>query len=350
MSAARIFILASRTWLAVDAAGMIVARGEAAKASAARTVLVIPGAEVTVRWVALKAAGIEQAAAAAALMLEDEVSAPRESLHFAAGETDAAGRRCVAIITRARMQALLDEARALGCAPAAVVPDCLMLPKPDAGLIAAEIGGMVAVRGREIAFTAEPELAEHLAGGRTMEMAAAEGLIAAGAAAGAPVNLLQGAFGAGAKTAGTWRLAAVLAGLAILSPVVVEGAYAVRDRLEGDRIRRVANEQMQATAVRLGVPPKTAFLLAGSIGAGERFTKVMAGIFSAAEGMPGARLQTVTYDHRSGAIGVEFTHENYSDTAAFSSALKARGFGVREDGSTEAGGVISTGLMLAAPR
>ena len=135
-----------------------------------------------------------------------------------------------------------------------------------------------------------------------------------------------------------------------VSPVVVEGAYAVRDRLEGDRIRRVANEQMQATAVRLGVPPKTAFLLAGSIGAGERFTKVMAGIFSAAEGMPGARLQTVTYDHRSGAIGVEFTHENYSDTAAFSSALKARGFGVREDGSTEAGGVISTGLMLAAPR
>jgi len=353
MSLTRLVLLAPRAgepspYLVVDGAGMIVTRGTLGGQGASApfkgtTLLVISGVDVTTHWIALKAASPGQARTAAAMMLQDELAQPREDLHFALGPVGAGGLRPVSIIAKARLAALLDQARALGVVPDAVVPDHLMLPAPEGdGLVAANLGEALAVRGRDLAFTVEPELAAQLITGLTLDVAdessRIESHFAASAASGAPVNLLQGAFDKMGKTAsGSWRRAAVLAGLALVSPLLIRAAYIARDDMAVGRVER-------ATAARGDT--RRLISMGASMQQGRDFSEAMAVVFKALERLPGAKLQSLSY-RSGGAMRLTLTHDNYSDVATLAGALGPSGFALREDGSTEAGGRISTDLTLA---
>lgn len=350
MSLTRLVLLASRAqepspYLVVDGAGMIVTRGTLSGQGApppfkGSTLLVIPGMDVTTRWIKLKAASADQARAAAAMMLQDDLAQPREDLHFALGAAGPGGQRPVSVISKARLLELLDQARALGVVPDAVVPDHLMLAQPDGeSLLAASLRRAVAVRGRDLAFTAEPDLVTHLANGRALEAiedpARIESLFASVAAA-APVNLLLGAERAGARRLGSWRRVTVLASLALASPLLIQAAYIARYDIAAGRVER-------ATAAKGDT--RQLVSIGASMRKGRAFSEAMAIVFKALERLPGAKLQSLSY-RSDGTMRATVVHDNYSDVATLAGALGASGLALREDGSSEAGGRISTDLTL----
>ncbi|MEI7932114.1 MAG: type II secretion system protein GspL [Alphaproteobacteria bacterium] len=347
MSLTRLVILARAvdfpaSVIVADGAGMVVTTGSLRPGGPPpprmRTILVIPGEEVLTRWIALTAASLDQARAAAAMMLQDDLAQPREALHFALGEPGPDGLRPVCVIARTALEARLVQARSLGFTPDVVVPDCLMLPPAEGeDLIAALLGEVTAVRGRNVAFTAETALAEQLMAGREAERLddgpRIAGLLAATAA---PVNLLQGDFGRRSAKPGGWRRAAVLAGLALASPLIIQAAHIARDDMAAERIER-------ATAAKGDTQRLVS--VGESMRKGRDFNGAMSAVFKALERMPGAKLQSLSY-RAEGTMRLTLVHDNYSDVATLAGALGPSGLALRDDGSTEAGGRISTDLTL----
>jgi len=200
---------AEPTYLILDELGSVVGRGilpvqEASALTPMRNVLVVPGADVLIRWVSVKAASEAQARAAALAQLEDQMTSPAGA-HLALAPAEADGQRLAAVVAAARMQAWLDGAALHGIAPDLVIPDCLALPEPSedpdgASILAtAEFGGLTAVRGRRLAFTGEPDLVAAVVGDRPAQTLAGPVLERALAdmAVSPALTLLQGAFDPG---------------------------------------------------------------------------------------------------------------------------------------------------------
>src|SRR5690606_20023878 len=111
-------------WLALAPDG-VVGRGDASAGwpeATGRTLLAVPGEQVTIRWVEL-ADGLTQAQAAAAarLMLADASAEPIDRLHVAVGQGEA-GRFPVALVPRDRMAGWIAAAETQGLDPASIVP------------------------------------------------------------------------------------------------------------------------------------------------------------------------------------------------------------------------------------
>ncbi len=360
MSYARLVLMeasgeASPAWLVVDGASMVVMRGVLTSPAAplpqqARTILVIPGAEVTTRLISVRAATPAAAAQAAAMMLEDDLAAPRESLHVVLGPARADGRRIACVIAKDRLQVWLDAAKTLGLTPDAVVPDHLMLPQPASGeWLAVRIGDRLAVRGPECAFTAEPELATILVGGEALEpvedAGAVESLMASMAFVPA-ANLMQTSAGAQRRAAGGWMGPAVLAALVLISPLILSGARLVRAQM-AERGFDTAARAHAAAAVGStpGDPVAALQARAGQAASGRRFLTASSALFDAVARVQGATLQAFAWQP-DGTMRVTLIHDNETDAATLGQAMKAAGYAVREDGSSQAGGHIASDLTL----
>jgi general secretion pathway protein L len=364
MSLTRLILLSASPdepspYLVVDPAGMVVTRGSLSAAAPAppndvRTVLIVPGQDVTARWLTLKAVSQTQAASAAAMMLADDLAAPRESLHVALAAPDADGERLVCIVGKARMQALMDQATALGAEPDVVLPDYLVLPEPEGETLrSADMGGAVAVRGKKLAFTAERDLVPYLAGDRPFEAvfdpSRMEAMLAE-TAAGPPINLRQGPFAVGSERAAgwrEWRRAAALAGLVLISPLILWGAQIAR---ESQAARAMENQARKTAAAIVGEvsgdPVLALRARASQSGAADRFLDSSAALFEGVARLEGASLQAFAYQ-ADGSVRATLVHGNYTDVEGLTRNLELAGFSVREDAAVEAGGQITTDLTIA---
>ena len=98
--------------LTLDAQGNVLTRGVVELGGPApepmRTVAVVPGADVLIRWLPLPSGSPAQVAAAALYALRDELAAPADRLVAALGATDPEGRRPVAVVARSLLQAWRD--------------------------------------------------------------------------------------------------------------------------------------------------------------------------------------------------------------------------------------------------
>lgn len=322
-----------------------------------RVVLVVPGVDVTARWVDLPARSEAQARAAAALLLEDaqaldEGAAP----HLALGPLEADGHRLIVTTSPARMQAWLDLAKLYGLAPDAVVPDCLLLPQPEGETpLAARFGPTLAVRGQRQAFAGEPELAALVLGERTpqpVEGEALERLLGRGAAEPA-IDLRQGAFAPadGSRvTAKDFRLAAVLAGLLVLSPALLNAAQALRLTLAADGLQAQARREAAAVLpkgtalndpmVQVAAQADRAELAAGGGPAG-----LAAQLFRALSEIDQAQVESLIVSP-DGAMRAQISHVNYSDGDLLAQTLKRNGIAFREEGVREEGGRIVSDVIL----
>lgn len=100
----------------------------AAQVGGRRVLVFVPAADVSFRDVAVPTRNRARIAAAVPYLLEEQLAADVDELHFAVGERAADGRVAVAIVARARMDAWLAALHAAGIQPAALVPECLALP------------------------------------------------------------------------------------------------------------------------------------------------------------------------------------------------------------------------------
>lgn len=323
-----------------------------------RTVVVVPGADVLIRWLDLPARSEAQAMASAAWRLRDEAASDPERLRIGLGRPAPDGRRMVVAAGAAHVEAWVEQALALGVRPDVLLPDSLTLPRPVSGAdpetaVAAAFGATLAVRGVELAATAEPELARLAVGHRRLEEIADperldQALIAA--ALDPEVNLL-GRSRPEAR-AGAWRLTAALAAAVLVSPLIVVAAHAAHDDWTAATLNRETEGAAREVAPDLAPGADPVAELRRMEGAGRPSGGAggaAAALFAAVEEVQGAELDSFSIGD-DGVVRATATYPAFSDLDALKAAAARRGLSLSDQSTVEDQGKVVSELVLGASR
>ena len=145
---------AAPQWMVCNDDGQVIVNavsGELAQATAMstgrRVAVILPASEVLTTDSDAPAKGAAKLAQVIPFALEERVADEIENLHFAIGERDAvSGRFPVAVIARARIDALLAELRTAGLNPQAIYSESSLLPAMPGQLIALLDGDTLTLR------------------------------------------------------------------------------------------------------------------------------------------------------------------------------------------------------------
>lgn len=322
------------------------------------TIAIVPGEDISVRWIELAAATEVQAVNAAFLLLKDDIAVPRESLHIAVGSTDKDGFRPVCVVERTRMQSFVERVKLFGVKPHAMVPDHLMLPAPEGeALVLVERNGVQIVRGRRLAFGAEPDLAGQVLAGRTVQRIEGEAETARAFAVGAktsPVDLLQQEFSPSHETRlrpRDFRRVAVLAAMLLLSPIVLWAAAYLRHEGAARALEAQAEtiaHQVPAADVT-GDPVRYLRGRMRDMDANTSFLKTAKTLFAGVAKLDGAGLENFSY-LQAGVIRATLLHTRAEDVAALADAMAGAGVTLQQDSSVEKDGRFSTAIAVEPRR
>lgn len=289
-----------------------------------RHVLALPGSDCRMAWLDLSAHSLPQARAAAGLWAAQSSALSDQALHVAVAATATAGRYLVVTIARARLAAWLAQAERQHIDIDAVVPDCLLLPDPgtQATPQAGTLAGQWLVRGHELAFSGEPELARMVAGtslgGPLAEADTVQAMLATAAAPVLPVDLLQGAFARASHATGQVpqrkRLAWLAAAL-LLSPLLLLLAQTVRYQYASFTLRQQSQRIAHAVTARAGIttsPDQAVAELernAGRLLAGADFFHDFGTLLTAVAQAPKARIESLAYQDKAFRATISFGDE-----------------------------------------
>ena len=329
--------------------------GDPVALQAMRTVAVAPGAEVLVRWLDLPGGAPAQQRAAALWRLKDDLAARPDRLSSALGPVPPTGEpRLVAVVDTALLDAWKAHLSALGATADVILPLSLV-PAPPTDPDAAHViafGEETAIRAHGLAATVQADLADILIGARrridTVDPEAVERQLIE-AARRPPVNLLDdGRADAAARR--SWLRAAILAGLLLISPVVLTVAGAVRDdwaaraaQHEARRLSILADPDLARSEdpaadllerIEAAPPP------GGVLGAA-------AALATAVEGVPGATLESLSLDPQSG-VRAGLAYPAFGDLAALRRTVGANGLVLTELSTVEDGGRVVSDVLVEA--
>ncbi len=214
------------SWLNPGRPGAGAALPESAQLrEAGQVIVLVPSEAVTLTRVALPPVNPARRAQVLPFALEDQVLDDVGSLHFVASDNaDDDGRHAVAIVARTMMQSWLARLAERGIAPDSLLPDCLAVPLHD-GAPAVVVDGdraLVRLAADQGLVCAGDQLREWLPADidpLVLRGDPVDAVLARGLAGEPDLNLLQGDFAPRHRHAPQrrlWRLAALLAGLAIL--------------------------------------------------------------------------------------------------------------------------------------
>lgn len=324
-------------WLRLD--GDETASGEVAAglpAAGARTVLVVPGEQVTVHWLALaEGLTVPQAAAAARLMLADATAEPLADMHVAVGRPER-GLTPVALAPAASMSTWLAAAAAAALDPDLVTPSPMLLAPPDAGFVRRQVTTVWDYRGPAAAFAIEPDLAEPLVGEAPVETID-EARFAAGLPAllAAPaLDLRQGPFARRRRLrleGRRLRRIAVLAFALALLSLAVEVATILSFTFAADRLE--AQAAALAGAPRGGSDARPAFGAAAAI------------LFEAVRATPNVELSRIDY-RADGSLDATVLLDHASTFTALQARIEAGGLSVEPGERRSAGGRPAADLTM----
>lgn len=339
------------SYLTLDAQGAVLTRGTMELGEPApepmRTVAVVPGADVLVRWLDLPSGSPAQVAAAALYMLRDELAAPADRLIAVPGAASGtSGRRSVVVAGRALIQAWSDYLTNLGLRPDVMIPDSLVLPEPtdEKTLTAAVFGADLALRGRELALTVQPDLAEAVAAGRVLDRIERtdkiEQLLIA-AALNPPINLLAGDGRRGEADRRGWKRAAALAAALIVSPLILTLTAAGYDEWRAQDAGRwaevVARRAFPEIAPEADAVAEATRRLSTAPPQGG-VTAAAAALFAAVESVEGAELDSLTADQD--GVRATVTYAAYQDLDALQQAMAAKGMSLTDESTVDDQGKV----------
>ena len=365
MSRTRLVLLpadpgAAAPFLMLDADGRVLERGHLSvdgpvlSGARVRTVAIVPGTEVLVRWLTLPAGRPVQQKAAALWALREDLAVDPASMRVALGPDAVGSPRLVAAVDDARLGEWTGRLATLGVEGATLVPDCLVPDAPEEAdrLRSLVFGPAVAVRGQGLAVSVQPDLVPVIAAGRTVEPIDNEADIEARlvATALAPSVDLGGGQTRASSAEGwkAWRLAAGLALALLLSPLVLTAATAIRDDMAASRLRddaearaRALFPDMAADADPLDEARRRLALTPPPGGV----AVVAAVLFQALEGVPGAELDSLTADPVSG-VRATVSYTAFQDLEAIRSGVEALGLRMVEEATLEEGDRIASDIIV----
>lgn len=293
-------------WLRLDD-GNIIARGEGLPATPEGPVTaIVPAEDVTLHWAELPRRSMPQTLAAARALIAEASAAPIADLHVAVGD-EGSDARPVAVVAMTRMQGWLDALGEHGFDPEVMIPAPMLVPRPDAGFVIADLGGERVVRGAACGFADAPELTAAItaeAAPVTLSTAELEAAIVA-AVAQPPLNLRQGGFARRERVAldrRRIRRAAWLAVAAVVLALVVPILGIIRYTLATQTLEARAD-----AAARAGLAPGASGVdttgqldarLARLRGPGRGFTQTAAIAFDAVRAVPGVEARSIAFDTR----------------------------------------------------
>ncbi|MGV7166596.1 type II secretion system protein GspL [Xanthomonas citri] len=342
----------------VDAQGQVRSVGQATTPPEppARTLLVVPGVDVHLRWLRLPGRSMAQSRAAARLQLAEHLAIETQALHVViADSAEADGTRLVAAVDSVAMQQWLARATQLGFAPDAVVPDCLLLePGADATVAVMHWDGRWLIRGAQLACSLEPEAARLLLGDRVPAVPPGPDptqSIACFAryAAHVPIDLLQHPFTnkAAAEQQRAPRRLAVLAALVLLSPGLLLLAQTLRYEIGARVLQARAATQLgvrDAAAVPAALQARRQ---AGT--ATDRLAVQLSTLFATVDTLPAAELDQLDYNAAQ-PLRATLLHTDDASLQQLSARLADAGWHVDPGSSQVEDGRMRTPLTLGPLR
>jgi general secretion pathway protein L len=293
----------------------------------------VPGAQVTIHWLAL-AEGLTQAQATAAarLMLADASAQGLGDMHVAVGPAEN-GLTLVAVAPND----LMDDWTISD--PDLVLPSHLLLLPPAEGLVRHDAGTVPDYRGQAAAFSVEPEIAEYLIGEALvwdLDEASYEAGLAAALAAPA-INLRQGIYSRRRQWIWTGDLGAarrvgwLVLVLAVLSLVVL--------------LAQIMRYSSAASALE----DQAAALGARAPGADNRprFTPLASVLFGAIQAVPNVELGRLEY-RPDGTLAAIVTGDTPATLQALRRHIVTGGLQV-QDGSPQPPGARRSAELLLRP-
>lgn len=308
-----------------------------------RTVLIAPGDPVIARRLRLTAARPAQARIAAlAHIAEDAADAP-ETLRLALADPDTDGGRMAAAVTPAVLDGWLARARELGLSPDVIVPDSLLPPAPEGdGWSILNLFDRTAARGRDRAFTAEPDLAAAVIGAASTHVLENDAVIEAAAVNAAfapPLNLLDDPGEAAPSGRRPWRRALILAAVAALSPLLLIAADAVRYEIMSGALDRRSREALHVAWPNIDADADPAAEVRRRLGPALTggFSGQAARLFAAAETVDGVTLESLILDD-AGDMRAAVAHPDYAAFQALNTAASDQGLALNPDTTLEEAG------------
>ncbi len=307
-----------------------------------RTVLAVPGTDVTLHWVDL-AENLTpvQAAAAARIRLADELPDAIGEVHVAAGRREN-GLTAIAVAPAARMTAWLEGATLRGMEPDVILPAPMLLMPPGEGLVCYRSNeGPPDYRGTARAFSIEDELAP-LVLGDTHVSEVGDDVREAGfgpALANPPINLRQGAFARRREfvvDAGRVRWLVTLGLILLIVSLLIQIATIMRTTWAADRYEAEAKE-VRRTAGAPGAQARPA-----------SYGLVASALFGALQEMPTAQLSQLTYQP-DGSLRASLLADSQATIDALRGRIETRGVQAAGGPPTNLGG-RAAGEITIRPR
>lgn len=324
---------------------------------ASRLAAIIPGEAVSLHWLELPAGlAPAQAAAAARLMAADVSAQPVSDMHVAVGpEIEGEAARVVALVPALVMAGWLGRLQAHGIDPDVVIPEPLLLPVPEEGFVGYQGRALPLFRGRQDAFSLEPELAELvLAGSSFVALTDQEFQSSlASAISNPPVNLRQGAFAKRRRWTLDWklirRLAMLASGilfvtLAIQVVNILRYTYAA-DVLEAEASRVAARALPNASVS--GGPAQLERRVTELGGGGLDYGSLVATLFAAIRDTPNVQLAGLSFD-RGRSLRATVQADVPASISALQARLEASGMAVMSGPVRSAGGLPTADLTVRA--
>jgi general secretion pathway protein L len=322
-----------------------------------RVVGVVPGELVALHWLDLPAGLSPAQAAAAARLAAAELSAePVAGLHVALGAEAPEGARCVALVPSESMAGWIAAQQEGGYEADLMLPDTLLIPEPETGLVRYERGGIALHRGPAEAFALEPGAAALVAGDRpvrVLDRAAFEAGLAE-AVERPLLDLRQGDFarrrrlrleGARLRRLAWLALGVFLVGLVVQIAAILRYTYAA-DALEAeaDRIARAALPRGSGGAGPGALGRRLTELRGGGAGYGT----TASALFGAIRATPNAELSAISFAP-DGSLRATVRADAPPTLAALRGRLGAAGFAV-EAAPPRSGGGRQVQELTARPR
>jgi general secretion pathway protein L len=231
------------------------------------------------------------------------------------------------------------------------------VPEPDEGdwLNAVAFGPALALRGRDFAASVQPDLVELVAGARRVvpvEDSDAVERALIDAALSPPVNLLSSQDRRSVTTRRGWAVASALAGLLLVSPLVLVAAAAARDDIDARNAAAQARAEIARVAPDLAARPDPVEALRQRVRAApppDGVVGATAALFAAVESVEGAELDLLIVDPAAG-MKASVTHADYQDMQVIARAMRANGLEVTETGTLDDRGRIVSDITIGSGR